>query len=109
MAVDIINRMLKDLVTAHAILGAQPKVTSSERDSLTHARERLVSAVKNVDPALLDKPPGRGEWSVLQVLEHVLQHDRKVEEVLTKGLEHYAEHIEEHTEYIVKIGASPGS
>ena len=106
MAVDIINSILEDLAAAHAVLEAQPEVAEGERSALTQAREELVGTVESISPALLSKSPENGEWSVLQVLEHVLEHDQKTEEVQTKGLMHYAEHLQEHRGHILKITGS---
>jgi len=102
VSVDITS-LLEGLAAAHAVLGVQPKATEGERDALDRAREALAEVVKGLDPALLGQSPGDGEWSVLQVLEHVLEHDRKTEEVQTRGLLHYAEHLQEHREHILRI------
>ena len=98
-----ITSILNELAAAHVVLGAQPEVAEAEKRALARAREELVSAVRGIDPLLLSKSPNEGGWSVFQVLEHVLQHDQNMEEVQTKGLMHYAEHLQEHRGHILEI------
>lgn len=44
----------------------------SSFERLEATRERVLRRLDGLDPALLNRPPARGGWSVLQVLHHVL-------------------------------------
>lgn len=97
------TELLTQLEEAHAALAAQFKADGAVLDGLREVRARLAEEAAGLGAGLYDKEPEPGEWSLRQMLEHLLAHDRKWEEGHTKGVSHYVDHGRVHVEQAAKI------
>ena len=51
---------------------------------------------------MLAKRPAPDEWSILENLEHVRDHDRRYVEIETRGLDHYVDHGNDHVAQVAR-------
>lgn len=89
------QRLLEDVRRAHEQLIAHFNGRETHRRAFRAVYEALESALGDVDDAHLVAPIGDG-WSPAEVLVHVAEHDRKIEEATRRGIEHMVEHGLEH-------------
>ena len=89
------QRLLEDVRRAHEQLIAHFRADEAHRRAFRAVYEALESALGDVDDAHLIAPIADG-WSPAEVLVHVAEHDRKIEEATRVGIEHMVEHGLEH-------------
>jgi hypothetical protein len=90
------QRLLEDVRRSHEALLTRYGTGEAHRRGFRAVYEALESALGDVDDAHLTAPSARGGWSPAEVLVHLAEHDRKVEEAEREGIEHMIEHGFEH-------------
>lgn len=58
--------------------------------------ETLAAGVDGLSDEQLLATPSADQWSIAEVLEHLIEHDSKYDEFRRLGVEHYVEHGLEH-------------
>ena len=89
------QRLLEDVRRSHEGLLAQFDTGEAQRRGFRAVYEALESALGDVDDAHLTSPIDGG-WSAAEVLVHIAEHDRGIEEAAREGVEHMIEHGLEH-------------
>lgn len=97
------TELLQELEKAHAALAAEFKADSVVLEGMREIRARLAEEAAGLGAGLWEKAPEPGEWSLKQMLEHLVAHDRKWEEGRVKGVSHYVDHGRVHVEQAAKI------
>jgi uncharacterized damage-inducible protein DinB len=91
------------LAEAHAALVGEFQATPAIVSGLQEARAALSAEAGKLGASRWEKEPEPGEWSLRQMLEHVVAHDRQWTEGQTKGVEHYIDHCQRHLRQAEKI------
>lgn len=94
---------LQQLEQAHAALAAEFKADRAVVEGLKQVLAGLAEEAALLGAGLWEKEPEPGEWSLRQMLEHLIAHDRKWEEARTKGVSHYVDHGLVHVAQAAKI------
>ncbi|MBI2906948.1 MAG: hypothetical protein HYX92_04765 [Chloroflexi bacterium] len=97
------TELFRHLDEAHVALVGEFKADSAVIEGLREVRACLSEEAARLGAHLWEKEPEPGEWSLRQMLEHLLAHDRKWEEGRTKGVSHYVDHGRVHMEQAAKI------
>jgi hypothetical protein len=94
--VSIASRLLSELEASHRALTQQGQ-TSPPVDRALHAvYEAVAAAFTGVGEDVLVVAPVPDEWSMAEIVEHLVEHDRHFMELESRGLAHYVEHGLEH-------------
>ena len=95
--------MLDQLALAHEkLLLASPDPISAK--GLEEVRKGLLAELSRIGPQRLGQRPLPDEWSAREVMEHLVAHDMKHQEIETRGLGHYVEHGRAHIDQLAQIG-----
>lgn len=101
MARDLHNlarKLLRSLERDHTqLLSAAGGDTQAAAD-LAELRRAFLDLLMSAPAEALDRRPSPAEWSAIEVLSHLVEHDGKHEELAAKGIGHYAEHGRGHLE-----------
>jgi hypothetical protein len=89
------QRLLEDVRRSHEGLLAHFNAGEAHRRGFRAVYEALESALGDVDDAHLTAPIDGG-WSAAEVLVHIAEHDRGIEEASREGVGHMIEHGLEH-------------
>jgi uncharacterized damage-inducible protein DinB len=103
MTVQPWDNLFDQLAGAHAALVKEFQATVPVVEGLAQVRRSLQAEAITIGAARWEGEPAPGEWSLRQMLEHVVAHDQKWEEGRTKGVEHYVDHGQRHIEQAAKI------
>ncbi len=95
--------LFRQLEHAHTDLARQFDTGISIVDGLRQVRAALQAETIRIGADLWEREPEPGEWSMRQMLEHVVAHDHKWDEVRSKGVAHYVDHGRLHMEQAAKI------
>lgn len=98
-----IELMLELLRSAHGRLVRAASGASRAKD-FQDVRQGLLTELSLIGPGRLNQRPLPDAWSAKEVMEHLLAHDLKHQEIETRGLGHYVEHGREHVEQLAQIG-----
>lgn len=90
------QRLLEDLRRSHEQLLKHFDAKEPQRRAFRAVYEALESALGDIDDDHLVRPVRSGEWSPAEILVHLAEHDRGVEEASRRGVEHMIEHGLEH-------------
>ena len=90
------QRLLDDVRNSHEQLIAHFKAGDAQRRAFRAVYEALESSLGDVDDAALQEPLEKDGWSRGQILVHLAEHDRKIEEATRRGVEHMIEHGLDH-------------
>jgi uncharacterized damage-inducible protein DinB len=66
---------INQIVAARWALGTAPTVAQVALAQFLAARGRLEGSLIGLDDETASRPPREGEWSVLEILQHILQSD----------------------------------
>jgi hypothetical protein len=100
------QRLLDDVRRSHEELIAHFGAGEAHRRGFRAIYEALESALGELDDAHLTTAIDGG-WSPAQVLVHLAEHDRGIEEASRRGVEHMIEHGLEHARGLW-LARSPG-
>jgi hypothetical protein len=89
------QRLLDDVRRSHEGLLAHFNAGEAQRRGCRAVYEALESALGDIDDAHLTAPIDGG-WSAAEVLVHIAEHDRGIEEAAREGVGHMIEHGLEH-------------
>jgi hypothetical protein len=89
------QRLLEDVRRSHEDLLARFHAGEAQRRGFRAVYEALESALGDVDEVHLTAAVD-GERSPAEVLVHIAEHDRRIEETERRGIEHMIEHGLEH-------------
>jgi hypothetical protein len=95
--------LFSQLAEAHTALVAEFEATPEVVIELQRVRRALEAEAVSIGAGNWERAPEPAEWSLRQMLEHVLAHDQKWEEGRIKGVEHYGDHGRRHIEQAAKI------
>ncbi|MBI3954102.1 MAG: DinB family protein [Chloroflexi bacterium] len=90
------RKLLRSLERNHSQLLAASG--SDAAAGLADLRRSLLTLLEAAPAESLVRQPNPGEWSALEVLSHLVEHDGKREELATRGIAHYVEHGQGHLE-----------
>ena len=97
-----IESMLHQLEVAHRkLLEAFP--SSVHEIEFIKIREGVASELGRINPEDFHRKPAENEWSAKKVMEHIITHDQRHQEVETRGLGHYVDHGREHVGQLAEI------
>ena len=68
---------INQIVGARWALGTAPTAAQLALAQFLAARGRLEGSLIGLDDETASRPPREGEWSVLEILQHILQSDRQ--------------------------------
>ncbi len=103
MDTDPWDSMFRQLEHAHIELARQFDPDNRITEGLREVRAGLRTEVERLGQEHWEQAPEPGEWSMRQMLEHVLTHDQRWEEAHRKGVAHYVDHGRLHVEQGAKI------
>ncbi len=96
VASPIAARLLRDVRTAQTALAAHAGAGGATRDGLEALAALLTAGVAGLSDEQVLAAPAPEEWSMAEVLDHVAEHDRELDEYQRLGIDHYIEHGLEH-------------
>jgi hypothetical protein len=89
-------RLLTQVQEAHEALLARMDAGEAERRVLRGLFEVLAYGLAGLSEEHLLARPAPDEWSMAEVLEHIVEHDHRFAELERLGFGHYVEHNLEH-------------
>jgi len=89
------QRLLEDVRRAHEQLIGHFHGGETHRRAFRAVYEALEAALGDIDDGHLVRPISGG-WSPAEILVHLAEHDRRIEEATRRGIEHMVEHGLEH-------------
>ncbi|MSQ33914.1 MAG: hypothetical protein EXR60_05810 [Dehalococcoidia bacterium] len=93
---NLARKLVRSLERSHRqLVAASGEDAASE---LADLRRDWLALLDAAPAEALDRRPGPDEWSALELLGHLVEHDGKREELASKGTSHYVEHGREHLE-----------
>ncbi len=95
---NLARKLLRSLERNHRQLVAASGPDAAAAATLADLRRDLLALLDRAPAEALDRRPGSEEWSALELLGHLVEHDGKREELASKGISHYVEHGREHLE-----------
>ena len=81
----------------HLLLEAEG-VHADNAKALLEIQDSFDSLLRQLPEDSLHHKPGSGEWSAIDILSHLVEHDVDLEELKTRGISHYIDHSRIHLE-----------
>jgi hypothetical protein len=97
------TRLLAEVEAAQQALLAECQADAAVRDGLQAVHAAIAAALSGVADDRLLASPSLEEWSMVEVVEHVAEHDRAYNELQRLGADHYVEHGLEHALQLWKL------
>ena len=97
------SRLLSDMEDSHKALIEHSDADQPVRHGFRAIYEAVSAALADLTENQLVAAPSVDEWSMVEVVEHVAEHDRKYHEVEQHGVAHYVEHGLEHALQLWKL------
>ena len=102
----VAERLLAAILIAQDELIAHSGAAAPAVQGLRAVHEALTAGAAGLSEEQVLATPNPEEWSIAEVLEHVLDHDRKYDEFRRLGIDHYVEHGLEHALQLWQLRAS---